>query len=160
MHIYTSNMHHPTTLHYHCFGPRHIGVIVDIIAHIKRHKVAYSFGAGVVVAGITCVIVRGRIEALALRGAYRPETADILVNNRPFFSFFSGQNSTIIRNEIGRPSYLIHDLTTDLYYRSQSAAAKALGVSPSTMSKSYTWFVFARFWSSVGKNSSNFLYIN
>lgn len=78
--------------------------------------------------------MKGRIEALALRGAYGLETADTLVTNRPFFSFCSGQRAVVIRNEIGRPSYLIHDINTDLWYRSQSAAAKALGVSDSRVS--------------------------
>jgi hypothetical protein len=105
-----------------------------VVNHVKRHKVAYSLGAGIAIAGFTCLIMKGRIEALALRGAYGPETADTLVTNRPFFSFSSGQNVINVRNEIGRPSYLIHDHNTDLWYRSQSAAAKALNVSDSRVS--------------------------
>ena len=56
-----------------------------IVNHVKRHKVAYSLGAGIAVAGITCLIVRGRIETLALRGVYGPETADTLVTTQPIF---------------------------------------------------------------------------
>jgi hypothetical protein len=105
-----------------------------IVNHVKRHKVAYSLGAGIAVAGFTCLIMKGRIEALAYGGACGPETADTLVTNRPFFSFSSGQNIINVRNEIGRPSYLIHDINTDLYYRSQSVAAKALGATDKMVS--------------------------
>ena len=103
--------------------------------HIKKHKVAYSIGAAVVIAGITYAIMRGRIEARALCRACGPETADTLVTNRPLFSIFSGQRDITIRQEIGRPPYLIHDLTDDLWYRSQTRAAQALGASHSTVTR-------------------------
>jgi hypothetical protein len=103
--------------------------------HYEEQKPLYSHVAvGVLFAGITCFIMRGRIVALALRGVNGPETADTLVTNHPLFSFLSGQDVVIIRNEIGRPSYLVHDIDTDLWYRSQTAAARALGVSVSRMS--------------------------
>jgi len=105
--------------------------------HVTRHKVAYSFGTGFAIAGITCLIMRrGRIEGLAYGGPYGLETADTLVTNRPLSLFSSRQTNvnTIIRNEIGRPSYLVHDIGTDLYYRSQSAAAKALGATDKMVS--------------------------
>jgi hypothetical protein len=42
-----------------------------IKAHVEKHKVAYSVGAGIVIAGITCYIMRrnlrpmwGRVEAM------------------------------------------------------------------------------------------------
>jgi hypothetical protein len=101
-------------------------VVAGVKSHIKRHQIVYSLGAGFGIAGITCFIMKGCIEALAYGGAYGPETADTLVTNQPFFSFLSGQHTVIIRNNIGRPSYLVHDIDTDLYYRSQNAVAKAL----------------------------------
>jgi len=110
--------------------------IVDGVKnHVKRHKTIY-ISAGV--AGITLLIMRkSRIEALALRGACGPETADTLVTNRPFSFLSSGQSiqNVVIRQELGRPPYLIHDVTADLYYGSQSAAAKTLGTSNSTVSR-------------------------
>lgn len=110
-------------------------MIDEVKAHVSRHRTAYLIGAGIGIAGITCLIMRGRIEARALCRACGPETADTLVTNRPLFSFFSGQNSVVIRQEIGRPPYLIHDMTTDLWYSSQTAAAKALGASHSTVTR-------------------------
>ena len=95
------------------------------------------FAAGFVFAGITCVIMRGRIEPLALRGGSIGSLAlsgDL--NIRPL-AFLSKQTNNIfvtIKQEIGRPPYLIHDITSDLWYGSQSKAAKALGVSNSHMS--------------------------
>jgi predicted transcriptional regulator len=109
-------------------------VFKNVRSHFERHKVAYSFGAGLAIAGITCAIMKGRIVALAYGGANGLETADTLVTNRPFFSFWSGQKAVVIRNEIGRPSYLIHDINTDLWYRSQNAAAKALGATDKMVS--------------------------
>ena len=107
-------------------------VLDEVKTHIGRHKVLYST---VLIAGITCVIMRGRIVGLALRGPNGLETADTLVTNRPLFSFYPKQSVVIIRQEIGRPPYLIHDTTSNLYYRSQSRVADALRASNSTVSR-------------------------
>ena len=117
-----------------CFFIERIIVFEQVKDHVKRHQVAYSFGVGFGIAGITCCIMKGRIEALVYDGAYGLETADTLVTNRPFFSFLSGQKTVVIRNNIGRPSYLVHDIDTDLYYRSQNAVAKALGATDKMVS--------------------------
>jgi len=82
--------------------------------------------------------MRDRIEALAIGGACGPKTAEISATNRSFFSLLNRQSNVVIRQEIGRPPYLIHDLTDDLYYRSQSRAAQALGVSNKTVSEHVT----------------------
>jgi hypothetical protein len=105
-----------------------------IKAHVRRNKVRYSFGAGIAIAGITCVIVKGRIATLAYGGVDGLETADTLVTNRPFFSFWSGQSTIVIRNPIGRPGYLVRDIDTDLYYRSQNMAAQRLGATDKMVS--------------------------
>jgi hypothetical protein len=70
-------------------------VFKNVRSHFERHKVAYSFGAGLAIAGITCAIMKGRIVALAYGGANGLETADTLVTNRPFFSFWSGQSKEV-----------------------------------------------------------------
>lgn len=111
-----------------------VDVLDEVKNHFERNKNAYKVGCAFAIAGITCFIMRGRIEALAYGGAYGPETADTLVTNRSLFSLSCRQHAIVIRNEIGRPSYLIHDLNTDLWYRSQNAIAKALGATDKMVS--------------------------
>jgi len=104
--------------------------------HVRKHKREYIAGiGGAALATITCVIMKDRIETLLLSRVYGLKTAEISATNRSFFSFNSQQSNIVIRQEIGRPPYLIHDLTTDLYYGSQRMAAKALDVSETTMSR-------------------------
>lgn len=109
-------------------------MIDKVKAHVVRHKTAYLT---VGIAGITCFIMKGR-PALALRGAGSESLAlrgDLVI--RPFV-FLSKQTNNIfltIKQELGRPPYLVHDTTDDLWYGSQSKVAKALGVSDSTVSQ-------------------------
>lgn len=109
-----------------------------IKAHIKEHKVEYACAVtAVVVATFTTIIVRGRYEALATGGAYGLETADTSVTMRPL-AFLSRQgNSVSVTNKFGRgrPGYLIRDLDTDEYFRSQRSAASTRGISETILSK-------------------------
>ena len=107
--------------------------------HIDRHRVAYSCViTGIVVAGITSVIVRGRYEA-AQRGAYGLETADTSVTMRSLL-FFSKQdntvNTTVHRGGTGAPSYIVQcDEIPNVAWLSQRSASIDTGVSQSILSK-------------------------
>jgi hypothetical protein len=106
--------------------------------HFDRYKPLYiTGGSAVVLAGFTCLMMRGRYEALAPGGAYGPETADTLVTMRPL-SFFSKQENLVKivnRSGHGRPGYLIHSLNTDEYFASQREAASIFGISETLLSK-------------------------
>lgn len=109
-----------------------------IKAHFQENWKLYAgVGIGVIFAGITCLIVKGRYEALANSGAYGPETADTSVTMRPF-SFLSHQENIVHvshSNGVGRPGYLVHNLDTDKYFSSQRDAATYFGISETILSK-------------------------
>lgn len=88
------------------------------------------FTVGVVFAGVTLAVTRKVYIGTLIANS------ETVATNRSLISILSPQlaKAITIRAEIGRPPYLIHDLTTDLYYGSQSAAAKALNASNTNMS--------------------------
>jgi hypothetical protein len=106
-----------------------------ITNHVKRHKVAYSFGAGVAIAGITCVIMRGVYSQHIGRSIGMPAQGSIGVlgvsdvNIRPL-SFFSRQNvvTVIEANRQGPPSWVVRCKETLDIFPSQNAAAKEMGL--------------------------------
>lgn len=104
--------------------------------HLKEHKTEYLTGIGF--ATITCLIMRGRYEALATGGAYGLETADTSVTMRPL-SFFSSQGdnvvSVVVRNGRGNPGYIVRNLDTGKFFSSQREAASAFGISETLLSK-------------------------
>lgn len=114
------------------FSIRKDNVLDKVKAHIREHKIVYSFGAGVVFAGITCIIMKGRSAGLPESTASRSET----VFTRPFF-FFSNNNQVITifqRVGRGRPGNMTQCLETGRKWASQSLAAESQGVSDKTMS--------------------------
>jgi len=111
---------------------------MDIKEHIEKHKIRYScIATGVVVAGITAIIMKGRYEALAIGGAYGLKTADTSVTMRPL-CFLSNQNNIVkVVNKYGtgRPGYLIRSLATNEYFSSQREAAAMFDISETLLSK-------------------------
>jgi hypothetical protein len=112
-----------------------------ITNHVKRHKVAYSFGAGVAVAGLTCLIMRG-VYSQHIRGAVGVPAQGAVgvlgvsdVNIHPL-SFFSKQNvvTVIEANRQGPPSWVVRCKETLDIFPSQKAAAKEMGLSASHLS--------------------------
>jgi len=109
--------------------------------HVKKHKVAYSCVAtGVVVTGITTLIVRGRYVSLGNAGLNGSNTADSSVTMRPFiFNLMAKQSGNVIttieREGRGHPGYVTRCLETLVDYTSQADAARWAGVSPGVMSK-------------------------
>jgi hypothetical protein len=113
-------------------------VIEEIKDHIERHKVLYScIGVGIVTAGITCLIMKGRHEGLGNAGPYGLETADTSVTMRPF-SFLSQQKNTvevIAREGRGHPGYVVHCLETNEYFPSQHQTSSVTGISEMILSR-------------------------
>ena len=113
-----------------------VNVNEEIKSHFEKYKTAYITGGAVVVASISCLIMRGRYEALAPGGAYGLETADTLVTMRPF-SFLSSQNNAVKvvnRSGHGRPGYLIRSIDTNEFFSSQREAATIFGISEKLLS--------------------------
>lgn len=111
-------------------------MIDSIKVHVGRHKVAYSFGTGAAIAGITCIIMRGRTIGVAFSIPNGSET----ITNRPLnFLFFSKQTQKIVnvieREGRGHPGYITECVETGERWVTQSIAAKDVGTIPIYMSK-------------------------
>lgn len=109
--------------------------IEKIKSHIKENKEVYiSVGVGVLLAGITVLIVRGR-HAGVLRV---PDGSDV-ITVRPLSFNFGGKNNgspvIVIHNgNVGHPGFITKCLETGEIFQSQKSAAKTLGISPSILS--------------------------
>jgi len=104
-----------------------------IKTHVKKYKTVYCCAAtGIVVAGITGVIMRGRYA-----GVLRVPDGPVRVTVRPF-SFFSKQmndvTTVIHRGGTGSPSFVVECIETGEGWLSQHGAALAKGVSDAVMS--------------------------
>lgn len=112
--------------------------ILKVRKHWKNnHKFYIGAGGGMVLAGITYTIMRGRYEALAVGGAYGLKTADTSVTMRTL-SIFSDQNNVVnvlTREGRGHPGYIIRSLDTDQIFFSQRDAASFFDISETLLSK-------------------------
>lgn len=102
--------------------------------HVKRHQVIYSFGTGVTIAGITCLIMRSNIGRGSMGGATgRGSVANIA-------SHFSFGNKTINittvldRGGRGHPGWPVQNLETKQIFFSQKQAADAFDISRQVLS--------------------------
>ena len=102
-----------------------------IKAHVKRRQAIYSFCGGIVIAGITCGIMKGRYADF-LRSSDR--TA-MTVFVRPF-AFLSKQTivNVIHREGRGHPGYMVLCRETGDVFSSQAEAAAEIGTSAQNMS--------------------------
>lgn len=109
-------------------------MIEGIKAHIQKRKIAYSFGTGVVIAGITIYIMR----SIALqRGANVGILQRGVTNIASPFSFNNKQSIniiTVLESQKGHPGWPIRCIETGKKWLTQGSAAKDLGVSESVMS--------------------------
>lgn len=113
-------------------------------SHLKKHRELYiGLAGGVVLAGIAYVIVRGN--------SYRTNdiAATTLVDKARDATTLVDKSQTIIRSHISnshignvtnnynvkRLSYIISDPETKQWWRSQSEAAKDLGISETRLSR-------------------------
>jgi hypothetical protein len=109
-------------------------VFKNVKSHFERHKVAYSLGAGVAVAGITCLIMRGT----GVRGAPGVSGVRGAPTNIASFIFRSPQtvNITTVLDREGRghPGWPVRNLETKRIFFSQKEAADAFGIRKGVMS--------------------------
>ena len=108
--------------------------IEKVKTHFKENKRVYI--TGVVVAGVTTVIMRGRY-AILLRGMDGLKTAEASVTVRPL-SFFSNQTndivSTVYNGGRGHSGFMTRNLDYGLVFETQADAARAFNISPSNLS--------------------------
>jgi hypothetical protein len=101
--------------------------------HVKENKKVYiAFGGGVAFAGITCLIVRGvapRPISSSVTGAAGSNVIGagkkVVLRNVSFFA----------ANRQGPPSWVVRCLETGDVFTSQRAAALALGIAETNLSK-------------------------
>lgn len=103
-----------------------------IRAHVKQHKVAYSVGAGVAIAGITCVIMRGVASQHISRGISVTADRGISVIGK---NVVMKNVSYISSNRMGAPSWVVRCLETGEIFSAQRTAALAMGLPESEVSK-------------------------
>lgn len=105
--------------------------------HFEENKKFYiGIACGVALAGITWLIVRERYAAIAQLGRIGPSTAESSVAVRPL-SFFSNRSPivTVVHSgDRGHPGFRVRNLETGEEFVSQTAAAKAFGISQSNLS--------------------------
>lgn len=105
-----------------------------IKAHVGRHKVAYSVGTIVVIAGITCVIMKERCVVLH-KGANGPSLATTRSFSFNLFSNKSGNVVTTIHDgSRGHPGFRVRNLDHMIDFDTQGAAARAFDIPENVMS--------------------------
>jgi hypothetical protein len=112
--------------------------------HVQKHKGKYIFGASVVtVAGITCLVMRGRVPQHISCGI--PVAAQggipVLGESVALQNVVTGRNnvlnavSYISANRQGPPSWVVRCLETGDVFTSQKAAAIAMDLPASEISR-------------------------
>jgi hypothetical protein len=106
-------------------------IFEKIKTHVERHKVAYSFGAGILFAGFTAHIMRGVASQPisvaigdAAGGAIGVAGKRVVMSNVSFIS----------ANRQGSPSWVVRCLETDEVFTSQRKAAIEMGLSQAHLS--------------------------
>lgn len=111
--------------------------IEKVKKHVKDHQMRYScIVTGVIVAGITVIIMRDR-HAVLQTGADGPDMATMRSLSFNFFSrqSESGNVTTVIfREGRGHPGYITRWLEEMIDYETQGLAASEHEVKPSVMS--------------------------
>jgi hypothetical protein len=101
--------------------------------HIRDHRTAYAFGAGIGVAGISFLIMRGTglrggPGVSGLRGGPSNTASFILSNKQQIIT------TVLDRERRGHPGWPVRNLETKHIFFSQKEAADAIGVPESLMS--------------------------
>lgn len=124
--------------------------------HYKKYKTLYLCTAtGVVIAGFTYLIMRGRYEGLGNAGPYGPKTIDTSVTMRPIrdskcisraIGVTAGRDIVVTKKSIlnnvsyissnrkGAPSWVIRCVETGIIFTSQHSAALSMELSESHIS--------------------------
>ena len=105
---------------------------MNLKEHIDRHKVAYSFAAGVALAGITAVIMRDVFSQPISRGiAVTAERGIAVLGKRVVMN----NVSYISANRQGPPSWVVRCVETGEIFTSQKQAAEVMGIPSAELSK-------------------------
>jgi hypothetical protein len=111
-------------------------VLDPIKAHVRRHKIVYSFGAGVIIAGFTYRIMRSKPRPLW--GGVEPKPYVDSANTASFsFLFKSPQKNittVLVRDGRGHPGWPVQNLETSRVFFSQKQAADAFNIGEGTLS--------------------------
>jgi hypothetical protein len=107
-------------------------MIDSIKVHVGKHKIAYSVGTIVVIAGITCVIMRGVASQYISRGISVTADRGISVIGK---NVVMKNVSYISSNRMGAPSWVVRCRETGEIFRAQRAAAIGMGLPESEISK-------------------------
>lgn len=111
-------------------------VISEGTKHFERNRERYiGVASGVVIAGITCLVMRER-DAPLDTGGDGPETTTI----RSFFFALSAKDSGNVVTAVhnggrGHPGFRVHSKEHDIVFDSQGAASRAFGIPEAVMSK-------------------------
>jgi hypothetical protein len=109
-------------------------VLNEVKMHIKRHKVAYSFGAGVVIAGITYTIVRSNIARGAMDGVTGRGPVANIASHFSFGDKTINVTTVLSRDGRGHPGWPVQNLETKQVFFSQKQAADAFGIPEKVLS--------------------------
>jgi len=105
--------------------------IQKIKKHIEDHKIVYSCAVTtVVVAGITCLIMR-ESHAKLLGGMDWPEKAPVdslFISGRSMFGSTTNVVTTIHKGTKGNSGFVTRCIETGELFETQSAAARAFGI--------------------------------
>lgn len=103
--------------------------------HVKEHQTAYCCVAtGIVVAGITAIIMRER-HATLLRGV---DGSEMITVRSLFFSFYSKESGNVVTTvhtgSRGHPGFRVRNFEHNLNFDTQGAASRAFNIPESIMS--------------------------
>jgi hypothetical protein len=109
-------------------------VFNKVKAHIGRHQVAYSMGTVVVIAGITCFIMRRNIAQGGMSGADAQggsaNTASFIFRNKQTIKV----TNVLARDGRGHPGWPVQNLETKKIFFSQKQAAEAFNIPEGNLS--------------------------
>lgn len=105
----------------------------EISAHLEKNKTTYTLGAGVVLAGITCVVMRGIASQHIDRGI--SVVADRGISVVADRSVVKDNVFLISANRQGAPSWVVRCLETNAIFASQLSAATEMNLPASEISK-------------------------
>ena len=108
-------------------------IVEGVKRHIKQHQVIYSLGAGVGIAGITCLIMRDVTftESISRGNAVTAKRGIAVLGKRVVMN----NVSYISSRRQGPPSWVIRCKETDQIFTSQAAAAMLMDITPSELSQ-------------------------
>jgi hypothetical protein len=107
----------------------------NIRDHYERHKFAYGLGAGVALAGITYLIMRGSIARGGIREGFNARggltnTASFNFSNKPMINI----TTVLDREGRGHPGWPVRNLEFNRIFFSQKEAADTFGIPEGVLS--------------------------